>query len=129
MTILIMSCEDGYLIKTDGSTKYNKDKTLKILFKGTAASGGTNTHISVNGGYGGNTLFCLVSIQWDTGNNTTSQLFMIRCGYNGNNYSVVKLHSSNEQSYYIISFSVNESGELIVSSSSSTAKIMIVGMK
>ena len=62
----------------------------------------TNTNIGINGGAGGKTIMLYFSAQWDAGDSTSSGIYMIRCGFNGNNYSVVEIASSG---YYAPTFS------------------------
>ena len=56
----------------------------------------TNTNISINGGFGGKTIMLYFSAHWDAGNSTSSGIYMIRCGHDGNNYSVVKIAFSGD---------------------------------
>lgn len=113
-----------YTIYTDG----NKQTKLgiKYLFKGVASGIGTNTHISVNGGYNGKTLLVIASGQWDIGDATASAMYLIRCGYNNNFYKVETIKEVNINNYYRVIFSINESGELILSSNSNTWSCVII---
>lgn len=58
-----------------------------------------STGISINGGYRGMTYMLYYSSQWDTGNNTFSGIYMLRCGYNGNNFSVNVISESGDSLY------------------------------
>ena len=122
-----MSCEDGYLIKTDGSIKWNRGRDLEILYRGNASNDGTNTGINVNAGGLGKTLLVLSSTQWDAGSNTTSGIYMIKCGFNGNNYHVTTIANDNPNPTFYLSFSIDENGNLIVSSKQNTSYVTIIG--
>lgn len=66
------------------------DYTITIPMSPTPVS----TGISINGGSGGKTIMLFFSSQWDAGDSTASGIYMIRCGVNGNNYSLVNIAQS-----------------------------------
>lgn len=67
-----------------------------------------STGINVNAGQNGKTYLLIWSYQTGTGNNTASALYMIRCGYDGNNYTATKISGDQggTSGYDVITFSV-----------------------
>jgi len=53
-----------------------------------------NTGINVNAVGAGRTLLALASRNTNTGNSTDSAMYLIRCGYSGDNYSVIYIGGS-----------------------------------
>jgi hypothetical protein len=53
-----------------------------------------------------------MSGQCDSGNATASRIYMVRCGYSGNNYNLDELHSRTGNCYASLTASVSSSGEL-----------------
>lgn len=73
----------------------------------------TNTGISVNGGAGGRTYLVCWSTHSSTGDSTTSYIGMLRCGYNGNNYSLIEIaRSTGSTSSLLVTFSIDDNGNL-----------------
>jgi hypothetical protein len=70
-----------------------------------------STGININGGLGGKTIMLYFSAQWDAGDATSSGIYMVRCGFDGNNYSLVNIA---ESGYFHPAFSV-VSGVLYIS--------------
>lgn len=90
------------------------DKVLKCVFKKTTWGNSVqNTGISVNGGDGGRTYLVCWSTHSSTGNNTTSYIGMLRCGYSGNNYSLSEIvKAAGSSSSLLVTFSVDSNGIL-----------------
>ena len=107
---VILSSVD-YTIYADGSIAYHNNN--RVLFAGVATNNGTNTHLSVNGGSFGKTYILLCSGQWDAADNTASAIYVVRCGYNDNNYGVYPLIEKNLNGNYTLSVTVNSAGEFI----------------
>lgn len=83
----------------------------KIVFsKTTWGNGIQNTGISVNAGDGGKAYLICYSTHTSSGDNTNAYIGLLRCGYNGNNYSIVEI-IKNGIGFYI-NFSINNSGIL-----------------
>jgi hypothetical protein len=59
--------------------------------------------LPINANHGGGAYLLLISTHWDAGNSTSANLWMIRCGYSGNNFEAVAI--SNMNSSAAISFS------------------------
>lgn len=59
-----------------------------ISFNGTTP---VSTGVSVNAGSGGGCLLAIISFQTSNGNNTASAIYMIRFGYDGNNFTATKI--------------------------------------
>lgn len=76
---------------------YRNQITLDAIGVNTITTGlidGTtpiSTGINVNAGQGGRTYLITFSFQNSTGNSTASSLYMIRCGYDGGNYTATKI--------------------------------------
>jgi len=65
----------------------------------TGASGAQSTGIDVNsGGYGGS-IFIIASNNTAAGDNTDSGLYLVRLGYDGNNYGVTPCGGDNAWSF------------------------------
>lgn len=80
----------------------------------------TNTGINVNSGAGGRTYLVCWSTHSSTGNSTSSYIGMLRCGYNGNNYSLIEIaRSTGSTSTLLVTFSIDATGNLQYQNSSS----------
>ena len=90
------------------------DKVMKCVFKKTVWGNALySTGISVNAGAGGRTYLICWSTHSSTGNNTTSYIGMLRCGYSDNNYSLTEIvKSQGPTSALLVSFSVDDNGIL-----------------
>jgi hypothetical protein len=82
-------------VTATGNINANNIKTFSHNLQGTGTP--VSTGLSINAGGGGRTYLLLTSQQWDAGNSTSSAITMIRCGYDGNNFTAVVLSSSNPQ--------------------------------
>jgi hypothetical protein len=76
-----------------GNISANNINTLSFTLQGLGTP--VSTGLGINAYSGGRTYLLLTSQQWSDGNSTSSTITMIRCGYDGNNFSVVVLGSSN----------------------------------
>jgi len=54
--------------------------------------------LPINAGDGGGAYLLLISTQYDAGDGTAAALWMIRCGYSGNNFAAVNIVNSNSSS-------------------------------
>ena len=82
------------------------------------------TDIPVNPGWGGRTILANASGPADDGDNTISQMNMIRCGYNGNYIKDTLLARSVKAETYVISYSV-QNGGLYISKSQELGNISV----
>jgi hypothetical protein len=80
-------------ITAAGNISANNIKLLSFTLQGLSTP--VSTGLPINAYSGGRTYLLLTSQQWSDGNSTSSTVTMIRCGYDGNNFSVVVLGSSN----------------------------------
>ena len=71
----------------------NNIKILSFTLQGLSTP--VSTGLSINGFGGGRTYLLATSQQWSDGNSTSATITMIRCGYDGNNFTAVVLGSSN----------------------------------
>ena len=105
---------NDYTIYTDGT---NQSKNcIKYLFSGIAAANGIDTGLSVNGGSRGRTYVLIGSAQWDNGNSTASILWLIRCGYNGNNWQVVRIVEEHVSEIFPLNISLTSDGNIFLQS-------------
>lgn len=82
--------------------------------------------VNVNASNGGGAALILCSHQNSTGNATNAELFLIRYGNNGNNYSAESIKRSAGTDTSTYSFSVDVDGFLTVSSGDGNARYMVV---
>lgn len=75
------------------------------------------TGINVNAYNRGKSILILFSCHGSSGDNTGSGLYMVRCGYNGNNYNVKEVSVDYKYESYKPTFSVDASGVLLITSS------------
>jgi hypothetical protein len=80
-------------ITAGGNINANNIKTFSLTLQGLSTP--VSTGLPINALTGGRTYLLLTSQQWDAGNSTSSTITMIRCGYDGNNFTAVVLGSSN----------------------------------
>lgn len=82
-----------------------------------SANSNETTDVYVNAGSGGRTILVLFSSHADVGDNTSSGVGYLRCGYNGNNvhYSHIAGTNPTERN---ITFSVTSGGYLKITSTS-----------
>lgn len=73
-----------------------------------------DTGISVNAWSGGRTIIVMSSTNYSDGNMSTSGYYMVRCGYNGDNYIVTTIAESGLQDYGIVFGIIN--GNLAIKS-------------
>jgi hypothetical protein len=76
-----------------GNINANNIKTLSFTLQGLGTP--VSTGLPINAYSGGRTYLLATSQQWSDGNSTSATITMIRCGYDGNNFSAVVLGSSN----------------------------------
>jgi hypothetical protein len=103
-----------YTVYTDGLLSYKN--VFNKIFQGAISSVETNTHISVNAGSLGRTLVIIGSAQWDAGGNTSSAIYVVRCGFDGNNWALYPILEGNISSSFPLDISINNKGELILKS-------------
>lgn len=110
----VVYSNSDYTIYTDGT---NQSKNcIKYLFSGIAAANGIDTGLSVNGGSRGRTYVLIGSAQWDNGNSTASILWLIRCGYNGNNWQVVRIVEEHVSEIFPLNISLTSDGNIFLQS-------------
>ena len=90
-----------------------------------------DTDISVNASSGGRALLVLASGHMGAGDATFASIWLIRCGYNGDNVSSTKVSTlaGGDVSSDTLSFSANSSGNLKMSTTwrSGRIKLAIIG--
>jgi hypothetical protein len=89
----------------------------------------TSTGINVNAGQNGRTYLLTWSFQTSTGNNTASSLYMIRCGYDGNNYTATKISGDQGGTvgYDVVTFSVSSSILQVAGAGAGNGRFGILG--
>ena len=99
--------------------------TMPMPFRAILLSAGQSydTGISVDAGWAGRTILVIASEHWSDGNNTGSGIYMVRCGYNGSNYSVVTIANSHRDPVF---FSVNSSGNLVLTADIGATHVFIL---
>lgn len=119
------SCSYATTAGTANSVAFNNiaSNPFISLFISTNQTRGTG--INVNAREGGRTLLILMSGQCDSGNATASRIYMIRCGYSGNNYNIDELHSRTGNCYASLTASVASSGELQLKANSGQCYVAI----
>jgi hypothetical protein len=90
-----MTINNGGAVTLNGNITANNIRTFGVTLQGTGTP--VSTGLGINAGGGGRTYLLLTSQQWDAGNSTSGAITMIRCGYDGNNFTAVVLGSSNPQ--------------------------------
>lgn len=84
----------------------------KIAFEETVWGNGLHiTDINVNAGSGGKTYLICYSTHSSTGDATISYIGMLRCGYNGNKYSITQIAKEGNGAL-LVNFSVDSNGYL-----------------
>lgn len=99
------------------------------MYQGTVDDTEVNTGLSINGSYNGKTYMLIASTQWDAGDNTSSGVYMIRCGYNGNNYSITAIKEDNINSTHKLIISVNTNGRIVLRTNSGASTVLIFSSK
>lgn len=119
------SCSYATTAGTANSVAFNNiaNNPFISLFISTNQTRGTG--INVNAREGGRTLLILMSGQCDSGNATASRIYMVRCGYSGNNYNLDELHSRTGNCYASLTASVSSSGELQLKANSGQCYVAI----
>lgn len=118
---------NGYTTFADGSTLYKN--AIRYLFKGLALDEGTDTGLSVNASHQGKTYILIASGQWDSNNATSSCLYIIRCGFDNNNWELIKIVENNVNNIYRLNISISSSGTLILQSKRATWYCSILANK
>lgn len=116
-----------YTIYSDGF--YEWKHVVPEVFKGRVTSSVINTHLNVNAYHLGKTYILVGSAQWDDENSTASGIYMIRCGYNQNNWELVKIAESNINSLYKLNIVINDYGEILMSSPMGTWQVLMISNK
>jgi len=104
------------------------NKSIKTVYKGSAwySSALINTKVSINAKEGGKTLLLCLSGHAGTGNNTYAGIYMIRCGYDGNNYTKTSIVEDKGQENLIrTDVSVNSDGEICYKVNHGMARVSI----
>lgn len=84
--------------------------------------------MNVNGGNGGNAYLILFSAHCDSGDATMSRIYLLRCGYSGNNYSFTEIHNLHTSKCWAsLSISVASNGQVSFTSSGGTSHILCIG--
>jgi hypothetical protein len=78
-------------MSTSPNINYANLAGAKVYWVGVNGTTAASTGINVNAGGGGRTVLLLWSFQNGAGNLTASSIYMIRCGYDGNNYTATKV--------------------------------------
>lgn len=90
----------------------NLMRSLKVYTVESNSTSSIPTGINVNQGNAGGTILAMHTVNGSDGNYTSSQIDMIRCGYNGNNYAVVNMARSTYNSP-VVEYSIDSSGNLM----------------
>ncbi len=105
---------------------------VKLLDK-TSQPGGLVTEtfqstVNVNGSFGGGAALILCSHSIGSGNSTNAELFLIRYGFDGNNFTATSIIRDGGADNRTYTFSVDASGNLnVVSSGTGNAKYLVLG--
>lgn len=86
------------------------------MFKGKIPANGYDTGLSINGGEQGRVYILICSAHSSAGNSTNAGVYMIRCGYNGGNYSIVTIAESNMTPAYPLTISVSSENTIVLTS-------------
>ena len=68
------------------------------------------TTISANANCTGRTILALISASWDSGDFTSSHIWMLRCGYDGNHVTKTVIAEDNVSSVYHLDVGVSDDG-------------------
>ena len=91
-----------------------------------ATAGGTDTGLSINAGSLGKTYILICSAQWDAGNNTSSAIYLIRCGFNGGYFQKVTISEVNINSNFPLTITKSENDKLVLTSPSNVWRVKII---
>jgi len=91
---------------------------------GAVGTSATSLGININGSNGGGVALLLCSRNTSDGNNTGSAVYMLRYGYNGNNYGTQLIVGTD----WVV-FSIDGSGNLFASQSGGNATCSIITNK
>ena len=94
-----------------------------------ASETGTDTQLSVNGSYNGRIYILLCSGQWDIENNTSSAIYVIRCGFNNNNWEKITINENHVNSNFPLNIRVSSKGTLILQSNASVWNVTVISNK
>ena len=83
------------------------------------------TGFNVNATNRGRAIIILYSAQGGATDNTGAGLYLVRCGYNGNNYVVTTIAESYKYESYKPTISANSDGDLTISSSVSGMALLL----
>ena len=119
------SCSYATTAGTANSVAFNNIASNPFIYLFIATNQTRGTGINVNAREGGRTLLILMSGQCDSGNATASRIYMVRCGYSGNNYNLDELHSRTGNCYASLTASVSSSGELQLKANSGQCYVVI----
>ena len=114
---------------TSGAVSNILGNYYRIVFNGIALHEGVNTHLNVNAGGLGRTLLLICSAQWAAEDNTSSAIYVVRCGYDNNNWEKYTILEGHVSSDFKLNLSVNTDGELILQSQLSTWYVSILSNK
>ena len=91
---------------------------------------GYNSGIKADGGYQGQTLLVMYSEHSNSGDATDSGLFMIRCGYDGNNFSRKEIATEQGSgTVYPLNVTVDTNGNFIFSDTYGTHNVIVISNK
>ena len=86
--------------------------TERIKYINGSAGQTVDTGISVNGGFGGRTLFVIISSHTSSGDATSSGLYLVRCGYSGDYFSSYEISKQGSGGVFTISKSSNNTVQI-----------------
>lgn len=86
--------DNGNKLQVAGRMESQNFRKLSLALQTTPQSLG----LPINAYSGGSAYLLLISTQFDAGNGTGAALWMIRCGYNGNNFEATQISVSNTAS-------------------------------
>lgn len=119
------SCSYATTAGTANSVAFNNIASNPFIYLFISPNQTRGTGINVNAREGGRTLLILMSGQCASGNDTASRIYMVRCGYSGNNYNFDELHSRTGTCSASLTASVSSSGELQLKANSGQCCVAI----
>ena len=91
---------------------------------------GYNSGIKADGGYQGQTLLVMYSEHSNSGDATDSGLLMIRCGYDGYNYSIKEIATEQGSgTVYSLNITVDTNGNFLFSDTFGTHNVIVISNK
>lgn len=102
------------------------DSIANKVYTKSLDAGTTDTGISVNAGAGGRSILVLGSGSWDDGDSSCSFIWLLRCGYNGNNVTKEVVKEMNMSQSYTINVGVTSDGKLKFTTSHSVYRVMLL---